>query len=81
MSRAHPTCARIAPLVMAALAACAPQPRSASYFAGHLAEAKRVLAACREGRVRGAECQNAEAGPLAAADAARLKMYRQGFAP
>lgn len=42
------------------LTACAPAaPRSRDYFAEHLDEARRIVAGCREGTVRGEECANA----------------------
>ncbi len=42
------------------LTACAQAaPRSTEYFAEHLDEARRVVAGCRDGTVRGDECANA----------------------
>ncbi|AMK18302.1 MULTISPECIES: hypothetical protein [Sphingobium] len=34
-------------------------PRAEQYFAAHLDEARRVVAGCQAGSVRGAECANA----------------------
>ncbi len=34
-------------------------PRSSEYFGAHLDEARQVVAACRDGTVRGDECANA----------------------
>ncbi len=68
-----------ASLAMATLAACAPAPRSASYFEAHPEEAHTVLAACKTGQTRGAECETALAGVTATANAARLRLYRKGF--
>ena len=35
-------------------------PRSLQYFAAHIDEARRVVAGCRTGSVRGGECGNAD---------------------
>jgi len=69
----------IAVLVLGGLAACSAQPRSASYFQAHPAEAAQVIADCKTGAARGAECANAPSGAAAAANAERLKLYRKGF--
>lgn len=66
-------------LAVACLAACSAAPRSASYFEAHPIEAKAALAGCRTGQVRGAECQTALAGAAAAANKARLELYRKVF--
>jgi len=47
-------------------AAAAPTPRVSSeargtqYFIAHVAEARQIVAGCRDGSVRGGECANAE---------------------
>ena len=61
------------------LTACSAAPRSAGYFEAHPADAQAVLARCRSGQARGEECQTALAGAKAAADQARLRLYRKGF--
>lgn len=70
---------RAALLLLALLAACSPQPRSRSYFVAHQDEAARVVAACKRGETRGAECDNAEAGVLAAQADAQMKMFHRSF--
>lgn len=41
--------------------AAAPAPaRATQYFTANLAEARRVVAGCRDGSIRGDECTNAE---------------------
>jgi hypothetical protein len=70
---------RLSVLSMALLAACAPQPRSIGYFAAHPEAAAAIATACEAGRVRGRECANALAGRIAAADRARMDLYRRGF--
>jgi hypothetical protein len=62
-----------------ALAACSQPPRSASYFAAHPNDAQVVLSECKAGHTRGEECVTALTGASAAADQARLKLYRRGF--
>jgi len=59
--------------------ACSPQPRSTEYFAAHPDEAGEIVADCRAGLHRGAECANASAGIAAAESAARMNAYRKGF--
>lgn len=61
------------------IAACSPEPRSAAYFEAHAEEAERVVAACRTGAHRGAECVNAQAGLAAIARKARMDAYREAF--
>jgi hypothetical protein len=61
------------------LTACAPAPRTATYFQAHLTDAKRVAAACQGGAARGPECLNAQAGIAAAARDARMATYRKSF--
>ena len=64
---------------LAALCACAPEPRSASFFEANAEEAQRVAEACETGAHRGAECVNAPAGLAALARKARMDAYREGF--
>ena len=66
-------------LACASAAACAPQPRSASYFADHLDTAKAVAADCRTGAHRGPECESAEAAIAAAARDARMREFHKAF--
>lgn len=46
--------------VPAPLAVAAEAPRSVQFFAAHLDDARRVVAGCRDGSVRGDECANAD---------------------
>ena len=66
-------------LMLSLASACSPQPRSASFFAAHPAEAERVARACADGSAGGQECVNALDGQTAAKDDVRLKLYRKGF--
>ena len=66
-------------LTLAGLAACSPEPRSATYFEAHQEEAMKVVAACQTGAHRGQECVNAQAGVAAAKRDARMDAYRKGF--
>ena len=66
-------------LAAVALSACAPEPRSASFFETNEEEARRVVEACQSGAHRGEECVNASAGLAAAARQARMNAYREGF--
>jgi hypothetical protein len=61
------------------LTACSARAHSADYFEAHPGEAQTVLARCRSGQVRGEACETALAGAKAAADQARLKLFRKGF--
>ncbi len=61
------------------LAACSPEPRSASYFEAHRDEAAKVAADCRAGAHRGEECVNAQAGVAATKREERMNAYRKGF--
>lgn len=63
----------------AVLAACQPEPRSASYFEAHAAERAEVVAACRIGNHRGEECKNAQFASEKAARAKTMNDYRGGF--
>jgi hypothetical protein len=64
-------------LVCGALAGCAPQPRSQSYFEDHPATAADVVASCRVGTVRGKECENALAADKQRRDRGRNTLYRE----
>jgi hypothetical protein len=63
----------------AALAACSPQPRAASYFQAHPEEAGKVLVDCTAGAHRGAECANAQAAADQIRADARLTLYKKSF--
>jgi hypothetical protein len=65
--------------MLATLTACSREPRSTSYFAAHPADAAKVLANCRAGAHRGAECDNALAAKAAADAKAREDLFRRGF--
>lgn len=69
----------VAPLALGALAACSPEPRSASYFEAHPDEAASVADACKTGARRGEECANAQAGLAASERTKRMNAYRKGF--
>ena len=66
-------------LTLAGLAACSPEPRSATYFEAHQEEAVKVVADCQTGAHRGQECINAQAAVAAAKRDARMDAYRKGF--
>ncbi len=69
----------IAIMALATVAACSPEPRSASYFGAHPEEAAKVADACKTGTHRGEECVNAQAGVAAAERTQRMNAYRKGF--
>lgn len=50
-------------------------PRGTQYFAAHLAEARQIMAGCREGLVRGDECANAEQAVVEAEGRERFKKF------
>jgi hypothetical protein len=62
-----------------AATACAPQPRSESFFEAHPDQAARVVAACATGVHRGQECETASAALARVRDDERMKFYRRGF--
>lgn len=62
-----------------ALAACSPEPRSASYFEAHPEDAAKVVADCQTGAHRGQECSNAQTAVAAAKRDERMDAYRKGF--
>ena len=66
-------------MICVGAAGCSAQPRSASFFAEHLDAAKRVIADCRSGAHRGSECENAQAGLMAAARDARMREFHKAF--
>jgi hypothetical protein len=66
-------------LALAALAACSPAPRAASYFKAHPDETTQVLADCTAGTHRGAECDNAKAAQAQIDSDKRLNLYKQSF--
>jgi len=50
-----------ATLIGAAISSCGQaEPRSKQYFDTHIDEARQVVEGCRDGSVRGGECDNAE---------------------
>ncbi len=62
-----------------ALTACGSEPRSATYFAAHPDEARTVLARCKTGQHRGAECANASAAETALKADERMATLKKGF--
>ena len=50
-------------------------PRGTQYFAANLDEARRVVAQCAQGSVRGDECANAEQALVEAEGRARFKRF------
>jgi hypothetical protein len=61
------------------LTACAPAPRSESFFEASPGETQAVLAACAAGRHRGGECDAARAAAARRTTEARMLSYRQAF--
>jgi hypothetical protein len=66
-------------LLLGALAACSPKPRSTSYFEGHPEEAAQVVVDCAAGKHRGEECLNAKAGAAEIRRKARMDTYKKNF--
>jgi hypothetical protein len=58
-------------LVPAAITA----PRGTQYFAANLDEARKIIAGCRDGSVRGDECAHAEQAVATAESRARTKRF------
>lgn len=59
------------------LAACGKaEPRATTYFAAHLDEARKLVADCQSGSVRGEECANAAAAVQEADARERFKRFR-----
>lgn len=54
-----PTSQAIATVGPAVAASAEMAPRATQYFVAHLDEARRVVAGCQSGSLRGAECENA----------------------
>lgn len=65
----------LAVAILVILSACDRQPRSEEYFSAHLDEARRVVAECRKGSIRGEECGNA----AYAVNLARAQALRDHF--
>ncbi|QIG78609.1 hypothetical protein [Stakelama tenebrarum] len=57
------------------LAQAAAEPRSKSYFAAHLDEARQIVAGCQAGSVRGGECANAEQAVTEAEGKERFRRF------
>lgn len=51
------------------------QARSTQYFVANVAEARQVVAGCRDGSVRGGECTNAEEALIKVDAAERRKRF------
>jgi hypothetical protein len=51
------------------------EARGVQFFAANLEKAHRVVAGCRDGSVRGAECSNAERAIIEADSRDRLKRF------
>lgn len=51
-------------------------PRGPQYFEVHIGEARRVVAECREGTIRGDECNNAEAAIITVESKERFQRFR-----
>jgi hypothetical protein len=66
-------------VALSVLAGCSPPPRAASYFKAHPQETEQVLADCRTGAHRGAECDNASAADAQIKSDARLSLYKKSF--
>jgi len=66
-------------LLLLALAACSPTPRSASYFEGHPEEAAQVVVDCAAGKHRGEECVNAKVGAAEIRREGRMDAYKKNF--
>lgn len=50
-----------AALACASIAACGQtEPRSTQYFEAHIEEARQIVDGCRDGTIRGGECDNAD---------------------
>jgi len=61
------------------LCGCQPEPRAASYFEAHPAEAARIVEACRTGAHGGRECEAAQAGLAALQANRRLELFKKSF--
>lgn len=59
------------------LAGCnKPEPRASTYFAAHLDEARKLVADCQSGSVRGEECANADVAVREADAKERFRRFR-----
>jgi hypothetical protein len=56
--------------------AAAAQARGTQYFVAHIDEARQVVAACRDGTVRGDECANAETAVITVESKERFRRFR-----
>jgi hypothetical protein len=72
----------IAPAQKAAIAAAAPaaapvssEARGTQYFMAHVDEARKIVAGCRDGSVRGAECATADEALVKVDAAERRKRF------
>ncbi len=63
-------------LVALSIAGCAQsEPRSTQYFDAHIDEARQIVGGCRDGSVRGEECDNAERAVKTVAAKERTKRF------
>lgn len=51
------------------------EPRGRPYFLAHVEEARRIVAGCRDGTVRGGECANAEQAVVKTEGRDRFKKF------
>ncbi|WP_436054195.1 EexN family lipoprotein [Phenylobacterium sp. LjRoot225] len=63
----------------AALSACQREPRSERYFEANPNVRAEVIADCKQGTHRGAECQFAQRAAETAANRKTMEDYRSGF--
>lgn len=52
-------------------------PRGTKYFEVHIDEARMVVAACRQGTMRGDECANAETAVVTVESRERFRRFRR----
>lgn len=52
------------------------EARGTQYFEAHIDEARQVVAACREGTMRGDECANAETAVVTVESRERFRRFR-----
>lgn len=63
-------------IMIVVVAGCSsPEPRGEQYFSAHLDDARKVVASCAEGTVRGDECYNAEVAVSKAKAKERSKRF------
>ncbi|AXE66462.1 hypothetical protein BBF93_14355 [Hyphomonas sp. CACIAM 19H1] len=53
------------------------EARGVAYFVAHVDEARRVVAGCRDGTVRGGECTNAETAVTTVESRERFRRFRE----